>query len=127
MGKADNSDDVTAISERAAAIISEMDQAASKILDASEFSHETLERLRAMIGLPDGAAELLAEMVSANERIVASCSSHDVIKQHLELLIRDLEKCDASSKASNMNEKLLAGPELDGQGLHQQDIDDLLK
>ena len=75
----------------------------------------------------DDTIDLLAQISDANQRVVAACSVQDVVRQHLEILIRNIGKEDRPSRENSENEKLLAGPQLDGQVLGQQDIDELLE
>lgn len=119
--------DISAITGRAKSINADMDKAISEILDASEINTLALNTLSMSDDLNTDQLQLVDGLKRANERIAAACSIHDVIRQHLEILIHDVQKPDQSPESDNNNEKLLAGPQVDGQGLRQQDIDDLLK
>lgn len=127
MDKPGKPNDLTAISDRANAVISELDRAVSEILDASEQSARVLQEIRDTPEFNRKTDDLLAQMGEESQRIIAACSVQDVIRQHLEILIRDLEKDGSPHKKQKDSEKLLAGPQLDGQVLRQQDIDDLLE
>lgn len=119
--------DISTITGRAKSINADMDKAISEILDASEINTLALNTLSMSDDLNTDQLQLVDGLKRANERIAAACSIHDVIRQHLEILIHDVQKPDQSPESDNNNEKLLAGPQVDGQGLRQQDIDDLLK
>lgn len=127
MGKPEKSNNLTAISDRTNAVISELGRAISEILDASEKNARVLQEIRDTAKLNHKTNGLLNQISKENQRIIAACSVQDVIRQHLEILIRDIEKDGLTHKKDKDSEKLLAGPRLDGQILHQQDIDDLLK
>lgn len=114
------------ITNRIKTINTNIDRTISEILNASELSAHALKKLGAAADLASDQLKLIAELKGANDRIVAACSAQDVIRQHLEILIHDVEKHDQPTRSNNNNEKLLAGPQMDGQGLSQQDIDDLL-
>ncbi len=117
---------ISAISARTDAAIADLDRAVSEILDASEQSARALQQISKINEFRPDSADLLTQISDANQRIVAACSVQDVVRQHLEILIRDIEKDDQPSRENRENEKLLAGPQLDGQVLGQQDVDDLL-
>lgn len=120
--------DISAISGRTDAAVADLDRAISEILDASEQSAHALQQISKINELSsDDSTNLLTLISDANQRIVAACSVQDIVRQHLEILIRDIEKGDQPSRENRENEKLLAGPQLDGQVLRQQDIDDLLE
>ncbi len=128
MSKSDNSKDISTISDRAEAVIADLDRAISEILDASEQSARALQHIGNINNLgADDTIDLLAQISDANQRVVAACSVQDVVRQHLEILIRNIGKEDRPSRENSENEKLLAGPQLDGQVLGQQDIDELLE
>lgn len=113
--------------DRIKAINEDLDQAVSEILDASELNTNTLSQLGSRSGLSEEAKQLVANLQDQNTRIIAACSVQDVIRQHLQLLIQEIDSSTHSITSEKNNEKLLAGPQVDGQGLRQQDIDDLLE
>lgn len=127
MTKPEKPSDLPPISNRVKMIDANIDQAVSEILAASELSASALKQLTTDDNLNEDQLQLLATLRTANNRIVATCSFQDVIRQHLKILIDDLAKHDHSTDRNNNSEKLLAGPQMDGQGLRQQDVDDLLK
>lgn len=127
MTQPDKQSDLSLTANRAETINTDIARAISEILNASELSVHALKRLSAVDDLAGDQLKWLAELMGASDRIVAACSVQDVIRQHLEILIRDVEKHVQPTGSNNNNEKLLAGPQIDGQGLSQQDIDDLLK
>lgn len=117
--------DSPSVQERAEAVMSEIDRAFSDILDATERSYQAIDQLGDTTHDADNTADMISKIQDANARIVSICSSQDVIRQHLDFLVKDLGSHEPKAKGSSEDEKLLAGPQLDGQGLSQRDIDDM--
>lgn len=113
------------IQDRADAVMSEVDRAFAEILDATEQCVQAADQLGNQTQNPETAATLIDKLQDANARIVAVCSSQDVIRQHLDFLVKDIGNSAPKAEDISDEEKLLAGPQIDGQGLSQQDIDDM--
>ena len=127
MDKSEKPTGTAIISDRADTVIAELERAISEILDATEHNADLLQQIHTLnVTNPDTNA-LVAQITNTNQRIFAACSVQDVIRQHLNILIKDIENGGQPSQEDIESEKLLAGPQLDGQVLDQQDIDDLLK
>ena len=112
------------IQDRAEAVMSEIDRSFAEILKATEQFGQAADQLGNQIQNAETAATMIDKIQDANARIVAACSSKDVIRQHLDLLVKDLGTPPSKAAHISGDEKLLAGPQIDGQGLSQQDIDD---
>lgn len=117
----DRSEEIAKISHQ---ILADSEQRISEVLNASDDILKAIDGLRRIIASNVQASRLLNDIEAANSRSVAACSILDVIRQHDENLQRILSGYDPRSEE---DQKLLAGPQSDGQGLSQQDIDDLLK
>lgn len=120
MSKADSRN----IEDRAEAIMTEIDRAFAEILDAAEQCSQAANQLGNQTQNAETAA-MIDKIQVANARIVAACSSQDVIRQHLDLLVKGRSNPPSQAEQITDGEKLLAGPQIDGQGLNQQDIDDI--
>lgn len=105
-------------------IVADSEQQISEVLNASDDILKAIDGLRRIIANNVQATRLLNDLEAANSRSVAACSILDVIRQHTDNLQRILSQQD---RRSEEDQKILAGPQSDGQGLSQQEIDDLLK
>jgi hypothetical protein len=117
--------ELLSIQDRADAVMSEVDRAFAEILDATEQSVQAADQLGDQTQDSETWADMIGKIQDANARIVAVCSSQDVIRQHVDFLVKDLGNPTPADKHITDEEKLLAGPQIDGQGLSQKDIDDM--
>lgn len=118
-------EDSPSIQDRAEAVMSEIDRAFAEILNATEQASQAADQLGNQTRNSETAATMVNKLHDANARIVAACSSQDVIRQHLDFIVKDLTNPPPKTAPGTDDEKLLAGPQIDGQGLSQQDIDDM--
>lgn len=118
--------DSKTISQRLNAIEATSEQGISEILNLAESSKTTLEGLRRIISNNVQASQLLTELERLNAETLATCSFQDIIRQNISLARGQLTG-NKTGEADDPGEKLLAGPQLDGQGIDQNDVDDLLK
>ncbi len=105
--------------------MSEIERAFAEILDATEQFSQVADQLGNKPLNANTKAKMIVKVQDANARIVAICSSQDVIRQHIDFLVKDLGNPSPTAEHMTDDEKLLAGPQVDGQGLSQQDIDDM--
>lgn len=118
--------DTAKIGARLTAIRTESERGISEILTLAENTKTTIESLRRIISNNAQATQLIAELERLNTETLATCSFQDIIRQHIDVT-RDLLEGKKSPETADMEENLLAGPRLDGQGLGQKEIDDLLE
>lgn len=118
--------DSKTISQRLNAIEATSEQGISEILNLAESTKTTLEGLRRIISNNVQASQLLTELERLNAETLATCSFQDIIRQNISLARGQLTG-NKTGEADDPGEKLLAGPQLDGQGIDQNDVDDLLK
>ena len=117
--------DTLSVQDRAEAVMSEVERAFAEILDATEqFSHAA-DQLGNQTQDLETVATLINKIQDANARSVAVCSSQDVIRQYVDFLVKDLGNPGPKAEHITDDENLLAGPQIEGQGLSQNYIDDM--
>lgn len=130
-------------SDQLDAIVKTTEQATTKIMDNCEEMQEQINALRAA-GAPDDA---LAKFESGITHIFEACNFQDLTGQRIQKIVETLKKVEQhilrmvvvfgmQKKGDSLTEEqktflkeeadLLNGPQLPGQSLEQDDIDDIL-
>ncbi len=141
----DEIDHFQTISDQLSATTKATERAAHTILDATERSDVNIADLRSIVRGNAGAEEILSQMTKNTQKIYEACAFQDItaqrisnvtaslrdIKERIHFIARLLDddalddiKTDAPNKTND--EKLLNGPQPEGKGLMQSDIDALL-
>jgi len=129
--------------EQLDAIVKATEKATNTIMAATEKSLDAVGELKKTIADPDQMA-LLDRIASDGNDILEACSFQDITGQRVSKVIKsvtyveervnalievwgksELDKVEVESEEKSDDEKLLAGPQLEGKGLDQSAIDAL--
>jgi chemotaxis protein CheZ len=137
-------DDFVSMGDQMVAVVKATEAATETIMEAMESNGEAVAQLREKIDDPDQLA-LLDKITDNGHNVFEACSFQDITGQRvgrvaksitfveervemLKHLLGEQETADTEVVAGeelSEEEKLLSGPQLDGQGLSQDDIDGL--
>ncbi|HER27112.1 MAG TPA: hypothetical protein ENI69_08385 [Rhodospirillales bacterium] len=140
---ADEEFQFVSMGEQLDAIVQATEKATNTIMEASEKSLNAVTVLRDVVTNPMHTLQL--ETIAANcNDIMEACSFQDItgqrvskviksvtyVEERIDALIKiwgkeELDRVDVDSTEKTDDEKLLAGPQLDGKGLDQAAIDAL--
>lgn len=130
--------------EQLDAIVRATEQATNTIMNATEKSEDAVGKLREVLTDPDQLA-LLDEITNQSNEVFEACSFQDITGQRVNKVVKSityvekrvesladtlgqsvLEEIEVTSdQEKSADELLLSGPQLEGQGLSQDDIDAL--
>ena len=140
----DATDDFDSMGDQMLAVVKATEEATNTIMEATESSGAVVAKLRELIDNPDQLA--LLDRISDNANSVfEACSFQDITGQRVGRVAKSItyveERVDmlkhllgehetetvdlGVDQAQSDDEKLLNGPQLDGEGLSQDDIDSL--
>lgn len=125
------------------AIVAATEKATNTIMAAMERNEEMIGELRAMVG--DDKGQALLDGISSNGNAVfEACSFQDITGQRVNKVVKsityveervnalvevwgkeELDKIEIAAEEKSEDEKLLAGPQMEGKGLSQDEIDAL--
>jgi len=140
----DQTDDFESMSDQMIAVVKATESATNTIMEAMESNSEAVAQLREKIEDPDQLA-LLDKIVDNASNVFEACSFQDITGQRvgrvaksitfveerveaLKYLLGEEELAEvevASDLEKSNGEELLKGPQLNGEGLSQDDIDSL--
>ena len=142
--RADEGDRFDNMSDQLDAIVRATSDATNSIMDSVEKSEDLMRDLRGAIDGNEKATEILDQMEMNTGNIYEACSFQDITGQRvtkiarsityvearvnalIELFGKDaLEGLQVEEEEKSEDEKLLAGPQLEGQGVTQDEIDKL--
>ena len=125
------------------AVVAATESATNSIMEAMESNGEAIAQLREKIDDPDQLA-LLDKITENANSVFEACSFQDITGQRVGRVARsityveervealkqllgeqELESLEVVADESSADEQLLNGPQLNGQGLSQDDIDSL--
>jgi len=130
--------------EQMDAIVQATEEATNTIMECMEGTEETVGKLRELI--KDPAQMALLDLISENgNKVFDACSFQDITGQRLNKVVKSItyveERVNAlvtiwgkeeldevevtPDREKSEDEKLLSGPQLEGKGLSQDDIDNL--
>ena len=129
--------------EQLDAIVKATEDATNTIMEATEESMNAVNELRS--ALPDPAhMALLDKVINNGSTILEACSFQDITGQRVTKVVKsvtyveervnalvdlwgkdELDKVEVKGEEKTEDEKLLAGPQMEGQGLDQSAIDAL--
>ena len=129
--------------EQLDAIVKATEKATNTIMEATEKSIAAVDELRKTVSDPAQIA-LLDEIVGDGNDILEACSFQDITGQRVTKVVKsvtyveervnalvdlwgkdELDKVEVKGEEKTEDEKLLAGPQMEGQGLDQSAIDAL--
>ena len=140
----DPTDDFESMGDQMIAVVKATEAATDTIMEAMESNGEAVAMLRAKIDDPEQLA-LLDKITDNASQVFEACSFQDITGQRvgrvaksitfveervemLKTLLGEQEMADTeivTGEEQSEEEKLLNGPQLEGQGLSQDDIDGL--
>jgi len=129
--------------EQLDAIVKATEQATHRIMEAMEVNTQAIEAMRARHKTPEDDAEF-QKMEGAINEVFEACAFQDITGQRVNKITKsltfveervssiisiwgkdDIENVTAAESTKTEDEKLLNGPQLEGKGLNQADIDAL--
>ncbi|MHA1598793.1 MAG: protein phosphatase CheZ, partial [Alphaproteobacteria bacterium] len=129
--------------EQLDAIVQATEKATNTIMEATEESLGAIDELRAVLSDPAQVA-LLDKVVGNGNTILEACSFQDITGQRVTKVVKsityveervnalvdlwgkdELDKVEVKGEEKTDDEKLLAGPQMEGKGLDQAAIDAL--
>lgn len=136
--------DFTSMSSQLEAIVEATDGATNTIMEAMENNETVLDVLREQITDPTQIA-LLNQITSNGSDVFEACSFQDITGQRINKVVKSVtyveervnaiidiwgkDQMDAVEvpvyEEKSADEELVSGPQLEGQGLSQEDIDSL--
>ncbi len=140
---ADEEHQFVSMGEQLDAIVQATEKATNSIMEAMERNEEALGKIRGMV---DDAAvlSLLDEMSNNGNEVFEACSFQDITGQRVNKVVKsvtyveervnalvgmwgkeELAKVVVKGIYKTDDEKLLEGPQMEGKGLSQDDIDSL--
>lgn len=136
-------DDFESMGDQMVAVVKATEEATNTIMEAMESNGEAIARLREKIDDPDQLA-LLDKIVDNGNCVFEACAFQDItgqrvgrvaksiifVEERVEALKHllgedELAKVEVESEDPESDVALLNGPQLEGQGLSQDDIDSL--
>ncbi|MBL6951346.1 MAG: protein phosphatase CheZ [Alphaproteobacteria bacterium] len=141
---ADGDDHFESMGEQLEAVVAATSAATNSIMAAMESNEKLLDVLREKITDPEQIA-LLDQITSNGNDVFEACSFQDITGQRVNKVVKSVTYVEARVSAlvdiwgkdqiamievtgdqeQSADEKLLNGPQLEGQGLSQDDIDKL--
>ena len=125
------------------AIVAATEKATNTIMAAMERNEEMVGELRGMVS-DDKAGELLDGISNNGNVVFEACSFQDITGQRVNKVVKsityveervnalvevwgkeELDKIEVAAEEKTEDEKLLAGPQMEGKGLSQDEIDAL--
>ncbi len=144
INRAEEGDRFDNMSDQLDAIVKATSDATNSIMDAVEQSEDLMRELRNAVTDNEKATKILDKMEMNTGTIYEACSFQDITGQRVTKIARsityvearvnslielfgkeELEKLDVGQEEKTEDEKLLAGPQLEGQGVTQDEIDKL--
>ncbi len=140
---ADEEHQFVSMGEQLDAIVQATEKATNNIMEAMERNEEAIGQIR---GLVDDAAvhKLLEQMSNNGNEVFEACSFQDITGQRVNKVVKsvtyveervnalvgmwgkeELSKVIVKGTDKTDDEKLLEGPQMEGKGLSQDDIDSL--
>lgn len=139
----DDHENFAGMGEQLDAIVTASEQATHRIMDAMETIQNTVDSLRTRHAGADDAADFKAIEAATND-VFEACSFQDITGQRVNKITKsltyverhvlavvdawaqaDIDNTAAAAPQRTDDEKLLNGPQLDGKGLNQAEIDAL--
>jgi len=140
---ADEELEIGSMGEQLDAIVKATEKATNTIMAATEKTLSSIDVLRDVVTNPIHA-KLLANITANSNDILEACSFQDITGQRVSKVVKsvtyveervtalikiwgknELDSVTVDGKEKTEDEKLLAGPQLDGKGLDQSAIDAL--
>ncbi|PIW27834.1 MAG: hypothetical protein COW30_09250 [Rhodospirillales bacterium CG15_BIG_FIL_POST_REV_8_21_14_020_66_15] len=131
------------MSDQLDAIVRATEDATNSIMEVVEQNSETIQAIREKTDNPEIAA-LLDELENNSSNIFEACTFQDITGQRVTKIARSvtyvesrvnsliqifgkehIENVELDEEVKNEDEKLLQGPQLEGQGVTQDEIDKL--
>lgn len=141
---ADQEHNFESMSDQLAAIVKATETATNQIMESIEANDEAIAALRTLIKDNEDAESLLGTIEANNQEVYQACSFQDITGQRVNKITKSLgyveqrvdsivsiwgeealESVEVQSSEKSEDEKLLNGPQLEGKGLSQDDIDAL--
>ena len=132
----------TSMGEQLDAIVKATEKATNTIMAAMERNNQIIDKLRGKV--KGEAAKALDKIEENSNEVFEACSFQDITGQRVNKVIKsityveervnalvevcgkeELDKVEVQSMDKTEDEKLLAGPQLEGKGLSQAEIDAL--
>ncbi len=126
------------------AIVKATEKATNTIMERVEKNDAVISKLQIMIGKNADARALLDEVTSNSQAIFEACSFQDItgqrvgkitkslsyVEQRVDSIVsiwgeEHLQEVEVKAEEKTEDEKLLSGPQLEGKGLSQSEIDAL--
>lgn len=133
----------SSMGEQLDAIVGATEKATDTIMESTERTHDIVDELRQTL-TDEHQVALLDRIAGNGNDIMEACSFQDITGQRVSKVVKsisyvedrisalieiwgkeELEKVEVDAPEKTEDEKLLAGPQLDGQGLDQAAIDAL--
>jgi len=141
---ADDENNFDSMSDQLAAIVKATEKATNTIMETIEKNDAIIEMLRPMAKGDKKVDAMLDKMVANGQAVFEACSFQDITGQRVNKITKSLgyvedrvnsivgilgesalEEIEVQADEKSEDEKLLNGPQLDGKGLSQADIDAL--
>lgn len=141
---ADSEHHFDSMSDQLAAIVKATEQATDSIMETVETNDRIIDEIRPLIEGNEAATALLNKMANNSQDIFQACSFQDITGQRVNKITTSLgyveervnsivsiwgehalDDVEIEEEEKSEDEKLLNGPQLEGKGLSQSDIDAL--
>ncbi len=144
---ADQADHLFSMEDQLDAIVSATEKATDTIMESIEKNNELVERLRAKVGDDAEAQALIDQMVDNGMEVFEACSFQDITGQRISKVVKSMKYVETRVNAiieiwgkkavettqvkaettRQGDQALLNGPQLEGGGISQQEIDKLFE
>ncbi len=144
---ADQADNLFSMEDQLDAIVSATEQATDTIMESIEKNNDLVEKLRARVGDDPEALALIDKMVDNGMLVFEACSFQDITGQRISKVVKSMKYVETrvnaiieiwGKKAVEMtpvsvptkregDKVLLNGPQLEGGGISQEEIDKLFE
>jgi len=124
------------------AIVAATEKATDTIMEAMERNNQLVEKLRSKV--PEKSRPMLDKIVENSQEVFEACSFQDITGQRVNKVVKsityveervnalvevwgreEIDKIEVALEEKTDDEKLLDGPQLEGKGLSQDEIDAL--